>query len=283
MIFLNGVQCRHLIALMTTWGVEMRVVNVTFGLTPFRKILILLVGLAPLYGCGGGGGYTSSPPSASPPRNSVIQNSGLTRIFPTNFDDVDKLQRDSSGVVSLLQGTNLSRTIESDPHYQRLFESRSYGAMAVDFVHFFKIPFQLEDPKNELNVTRVHKDDLGYHQVRLAQNYRSVPVLNSELIVHFDRGDHVYLVQGQYIRTPAMMDLEPKMTLNAVINAIKDHGNLAPASTNSGPVILPLDDAPPKLVYRLRSQVSLTDQSILLVDADSGVVLRKLPTIYDTR
>ena len=216
----------------------------------------------------------------TPPPNSVIQNSTPAPISPSSFVGANKLERDSSGVVSLLQGTNLSRTVEKHPHYQRLVENRSFGEMAIDFVQFFKIPFQLEDPKSELKVTRVQEDDLGFHQVRLAQNYKSVQVLNSEIIVHFDRGNHVYLVQGQYIRTPSEMDLKPKMTLNAVIKAITDHGGLALVSTNADPVILPLNDGPPKLVYQLKSRESLTKQYILLIDANNGTVIRKVPTIY---
>lgn len=218
-----------------------------------------------------------------PLSDSVIQNNDPTPNFPLSFDGANKLKRDSSGVVSLLQGKNLSHDLENNPHYQQLVENGSFGEMAVEYVHFLKIPFQLEDPKSELSVTRVQEDDLGFHQVRLAQNYKSVPVLYSELIVHFDRDDHVYLVQGHYIQTPKKLNLKPAMTLDEVLQGVTDHGDVAPASTDAGPVILPLGDDPPKLVYQLRSQVSITDQSILLVDANNGEVVRKLPTIYNAK
>ena len=224
--------------------------------------------------------YSTQRVGTSPPKP-VIQNDAPAPISLTSFDGAYELKRDSSGVVSLLQGANLSQTVERYPHYQRLVENQSFGEMAIAFVQYFKIPFQLEEPKSELNVSRIQEDDLGFHQVRLAQNHKSVHVLNSEIIVHFDRDDHVYLVQGQYIRTPSKMDLKPKMTLNAVIKVITDHGDLAPLSANADPAILPLNNGPPKLVYQLKSQASLTKQYILLIDANNGTVIRKLPTIYN--
>jgi Zn-dependent metalloprotease len=220
--------------------------------------------------------------NVEPLSDSVFQKNDPTPNFPSSFDGADKLERDSSGVVSLVQGENLSQDLEKNPQYQQMAENGSFGDMATVFVDFFKIPFQLEDPKSELSVTRVQEDDLGFHQVRLAQNYKSVPVMYSEIIVHFDRDDHVYLVQGQHIPTPKKLNLNPAMTLDEVIQGLTDHGDVSPANTDLGPVILPLDDGSPKLVYQLRSQVSLTDQSILLVDANTGEVVRKVSTIYTT-
>ena len=218
--------------------------------------------------------------NGAPTADTVTENGELTNIFPSSFEGSKKLDRDSNGTVSLLQGDNLSLALEGYAEYRRLFESKSFGEMAVEFVHFFKKPFQLEHPRSELSVTRVQEDDLGFHQVRLAQNYETVPVMYAELIVHFDRDDHVYLVQGQYIPTPANLNLVPKMTLDEVMEGIHDHGSVSADSTSSGPFILPSNDSSPKLVYQLISRVSLTDQSMLLVDANNGRVLRKVPTIY---
>lgn len=217
----------------------------------------------------------------TPMPDSVDSPSGITDVSPTGFDGVTKLKRESSGAVSLLQGDNLSLAIEGDPEYRRLIESRSYAELAIEFVHFFRMPFQLEDPKRELSVTRVQEDDLGFHQVRLLQNYKSVNVMHSEIIVHFDRDDHVYLFQGQYIPTPVNMSLKPKMALNAVAESIKGHGDVSVDRTSAGPFILPMSDAHPKLVFQLRSRLSLTNQSILLIDANNGEIVRKLPTIYN--
>jgi len=215
------------------------------------------------------------------PTNSKLQNDSSALTFPSRFDVADKLKRDSNGVVSLLQGVNLSSELEEYSHYQQLANNKSFGEMAVEFVHFFKTPFQLQDPKTELSVTRVQEDDLGFHQVRLAQNYKSVPVLHSELIVHFDQDDHVYLVQGQYIQSPIALNLKPRMTAQEVNQFVIDHGYAAAEVIDSSPLILPPSDGQPRLVYQLKSNVSLTDQSILLVDANNGEVIRKLRTIYN--
>jgi Zn-dependent metalloprotease len=244
-----------------------------------RNVVWVLIWTFALSSCGRD---SNTRLNVEPPPDSVFENNDPTPNFPSSFYGADKLERDPSGAVSLVQGKNLSNELEITAHYQQLSENGSFGEMAAEFVDFYKIPFQLENPKSELNVTRIQEDDLGFHQVRLAQNYKSVPVMYSEIIMHFDRDDHVYLVQGQYIPTPEKLNLNPAMTLDEVIQGLTDHGDVSPANTDFGPVILPLRDGPPKLVYQLKSQVSLTDQSILLVDANTGEVVRKVSTIYTT-
>ena len=241
------------------------------------RIICVFLAVFVMASCGPNGGSRRNPTPTSEPIN---RPSEPTIIFPVSFEGTKKLERDSSGTVSVLQGKNLSLALEGNPDYQQLVERQSFGEMAVEFIQFFKTPFQLQDPKSELSVARFQEDDLGFHQVRLAQNYKAVSVMYSELIVHFDPDGHVYLVQGQYIKTPLNLNLIPKLTLEAVVEGIQGYSDVLPDSTYPGPLILPLTDSSPKLVYQLRSRVSVTDQSILLVDANNGQILRKVPTIY---
>lgn len=244
-----------------------------------RHVSSILMCLLAIWSCAQDKG---SEPGNVSLTNPLVEKGESIQAYPTSFNDASKLKLESSGIVSLVQGMNLSRDLESHQSYQQLAANESFAEMAVEFIHFFKVPFQLKDPKNELRVTRVNGDDLGFHQVRLAQNYESIPVLNSELIVHFDKNDHVYLVQGQYIQSPNALDLKPRMTAEEVNQVVIDHGYAAAEITDPSPLILPLSDGQPKLVYQLSSNASLTDRSILLVDANNGEVIRKLPTIYNT-
>jgi Zn-dependent metalloprotease len=241
-----------------------------------RHVTWILITVLLLSACGRN---VATQSEGTPVPDSADGSNQTANSFPMSFEGAIELKRESNGSISLLKGDNLSIGIESRQSYQYLLEAQSFAAMAIEFVQSFKEEFRLENPKSELAVLRAQEDDLGFHQVRLAQNYKSVPILYSELIVHFDREDHVYLVQGQYIPTPIDINLTPEMNLDAVVKSIKGQGEVSPSST--GTLILSLSGEPPRLVYQIRLQVSLTDQSILIVDANTAEVIRKVPTIYN--
>src|SRR5690606_14251102 len=117
-------------------------------------------------------------------------------------------------------------------------------------------------------------------QVRLAQFFKGIPVLNTEILIQFDAEDNLNLVQAKYIETPSAIDRVPSLKVEEVIDRLPGHGKLMPVGPNSGLSILPKPAGTPVLVYRLSSTISLTDQSTLFVDANNGKVLGRVPTTY---
>jgi Zn-dependent metalloprotease len=201
--------------------------------------------------------------------------------LPVDFTGVEQIRRNSNDSISIVKGQNLSSTLENHRDYQALQENGDHEAMAMAYVRHFATPFRLSNPQAELTLIRVNEDDLGYHQVRFTQNFRGVPVVYSEIIVHFNQVDHVYLLQGQYIPTPSSLDLNPAMSLDDVVAGLASHGELTPIQPSLA--ILAVNGGDPILVYQVTSRVSLTDQSVLLIDANSGTIVQKVPTVYNAK
>jgi len=87
-------------------------------------------------------------------------------------------------------------------------------------------------------------------------------------------------VQSQFIPTPVDLVVTPALTEDEVVEL------LAAANVTLGPVvlgILPGERQRPMLVYRLEMRRSVIDSRNVVVDANSGAILRQIPMVYDTR
>ena len=82
---------------------------------PTRQFTYLFLAVFVLASCGPNSGSQRNPPLTPDPINGPSE---PTDIFPTSFEGTTKLERDSSGTVSLLQGENLSLTLEGNLDYQ---------------------------------------------------------------------------------------------------------------------------------------------------------------------
>lgn len=205
---------------------------------------------------------------------------GAMTVPPDSFHNANEVRRDSGGTVARVKGDNLAGDIELDRHYESLMREQSYDEMAQLFVQNYRIPFQLVDPNSEAVVSKVQGDNLGYHQVRLTQVYRDIPVLNTEMIVHFNPQDHVYLVQSQFIPTPIELVVIPALTEDEVVKSLAQP-NLTLGS--AALAILPREHQRPILVYTIEMRRSLVDSRSVVVDANSGAILQEIPTVYNTR
>jgi len=207
-------------------------------------------------------------------------NGGAMTASPDSFHNATEVRRDSDGAVVLVKGDNLSGVIELDAHFASSMREQSYDEMAQLFVQNYRIPFQLVDPNSEVVVSKVQGDNLGYHQVRLSQVYRDIPVLNTEMIVHFNPQDHVYLVQSQFIPTPTELVVIPALTEDEVVKS------LAQSNVTLGSAvlaILPRERQRPILVYTIEMRRSVIDSRSVVVDANSGAILQEIPTVYNIR
>jgi len=59
--------------------------------------------------------------------------------------------------------------------------------------------FKIKDAEKEVAVERVDSDSLGFHHVRVKQKHKGLRVVGGDLIVHFDKKDSPYEVNGQYV------------------------------------------------------------------------------------
>jgi Zn-dependent metalloprotease len=192
-------------------------------------------------------------------------------------------QDERNGTVIFLKGDNLSVTLEEHKDFQQLQASNQYEVIVLAFLNAHRSVFRVDHPSQELTVKSVTTDDLGLRHIRLQQVYRSIPVWASEINVHLDRANHVYLVQGRYIPTPGGLNVQPALTRERSLQLVaKDLGR----SESDCPrcradlIIFALSDSPPRLAYRVLAQPRLTEGWAYVIDAETGSILDKISTIY---
>ncbi|MDA0577796.1 MAG: M4 family metallopeptidase, partial [Verrucomicrobia bacterium] len=59
--------------------------------------------------------------------------------------------------------------------------------------------FRITNAAEEFRSRKTQGDALGFHHVRLQQMYRGLPVVGGEVIVHFNKADAAYEVNGRYV------------------------------------------------------------------------------------
>ena len=198
------------------------------------------------------------------------------------LEGVSDIRRNSrTDTVTRVTGENLSSAIEEESDYQSFQVVDAYEDMATAFVNRHREEFRLLDPASELSVTRVQNDDLGFHQVRFGQRYRSLMVLDAELIVHFDRDDHIYLVQGIYIPTPDHLSLTPNLTENEAKRQLSAELEEDFVVNEGNLVIFPTNDGLSRLAYEFEVRRSVVERQRVIVDANDGATLRTTPTVFD--
>ena len=186
------------------------------------------------------------------------------------------------GTITLLAGSNLSEVLERDPAFSALQASGQLAEVALAFLGAQRTLFKLSSPADELVLDSVRTDDLGLTHVRLRQTVGSLPVWNAEVIVHLDRARHVYRVQGSYVATPSGLpstarlgESEARRTVASLIPGLPAECRDCP--TERG-VFAPRAGEP-RLAYRVLAAVNPRESWTVVVDAETGAMLERTPTV----
>lgn len=217
-------------------------------------------------------------------------NSKPTPIKPYRFGQpttmktsVQRLQKDPhNGTVTLIKG-NLyasSDVIEVSRHNK---DKTLYQEISLDFIHHYRSLFKLHKPREELIIRNIKIDNLDYKHIRLQQVFKNIPVWDSELIVHINTDEVVYLAGGHYIPSPDKISLEPAFNeTKALEYATKLLPNLKNhCSTCSATLIIYFDTIiSPKLAYHIEASSKFSGSSQLILDAHTGELLTHIPRIH---
>jgi len=193
-----------------------------------------------------------------------------------------EIRRDPAwDTIRSLKGKNLSADLEQNAAFRELQASGQFDAIALSFLTFYASAFRLDHPEDEFVVRSTERDELGFTHVKFEQQFRDLSILGAELIVHLDRASRVYLVNGSYIATPRSMDTTPafgqERARQIAAEQIDAHSTCAECPCDL--VILAQRDHPPRLAYRVYLAPRLTERWELMLDAQSGALLRKLTTV----
>ncbi|MGE0820677.1 MAG: hypothetical protein AB7G75_01970 [Candidatus Binatia bacterium] len=184
------------------------------------------------------------------------------------------------GTISHLQAQNLSASLERDAVFRSLQTTGRFADIALAFLSAHRSLFRLQDPRNEFTISSVQNDNQGLKHIHLQQTFRGLPVYTGDLIVHLDRDNHVYLVQGKYIPTPQHLSTTPQLTRDTAEQKAAEYVGTSSGCRNcrSELLIFALGDKGPRLAYRVNVKVSVMEGWEVFVDAEQGGLLEKIPT-----
>jgi hypothetical protein len=201
------------------------------------------------------------------PREASLPSDALIRRDPTK------------GTVIFLRGKNLSEALERSADFRELQSADRFGEISLAFVSPYRALFNLEEPERELVLKSVTRDKMDFKHVRLQQVFQGIPVWAAEMIVHLDKSNHVYLVQGRYIPTPQGLSTSPRLTAADALHIAARHVGLGTECKGCSSELVVFAKGNPGLAYRVLATVSLVEGWALMVDAETGAVLEKIPTV----
>lgn len=197
-------------------------------------------------------------------------------------DAVLKTDLDKQTII-FLKAENLSIFLEQNDSFRNLLLSEKYGEAAIDFLKAYRSFFKLVDPEKELLIITIEKDDIGYKHVRLRQVFSNIPIWGAEIIVHFNKNNHIYLINGKYMSTPVELKLQPVLSYQEVKEVVARKLPQMRSKCNDCQIGLAIfNDSKNKLhlAYQVFASVSLVEAWEILVDAETGGILQKTPTVY---
>lgn len=212
--------------------------------------------------------------------NMEISNKNFYMTFPADA----RISFDVEwGTVRFLQASNLTQALEQKDEFRSFQAANRFKDIVLMFFDAYRVPFKLTNPMEELVVHSVQADDLGFTQVRLKQTFANIPLWGAEILVQLDRFKHINLVHGRYYPSPHGVNLLPKLSAEVAWKHVASHLSLPDSSCPACPtkLVIFITTEKSRLAYSIRAMVSLVEGWELIVDAETGAILQKVPTVYN--
>lgn len=193
-----------------------------------------------------------------------------------------KRDKDNATII-LLKGKNLSENLEKHTNFQTLQRDEQYADLALAFISANRLLFKIDDPTTELAVKSINIDDLGFKHIKFQQQFDGMSVWASELNVHLNRMNQVYLIQGRYIPTPVGIERQAVLQEEAVKQIVAESLDVAGYDCFEHPpekIVYASAALEARLAYRITVPLRATEGWVFIIDAVTGAVLEKLPAVY---
>jgi hypothetical protein len=226
-----------------------------------------LTGIAAVLGCAAGG---SAPRAeAAPPvrrEMALPQGASLTRDPAT-------------GTVRFLKGPDLSIDLDADPAFKASRSAGDAEGVARAFLEHYAALWRLDDPRAELRQHKIQVDKSGASHVRFAQVWQGLPIPGAEIVVHLDRERRVKVVGGSYFESPRNVGTTPALDAEAARAAAARETGTEPCRDCTVELVVFADrEVEPRLAWRVAPPKSRYQLDEVTVDAETGAILRRLPT-----
>ncbi|MEK6748735.1 MAG: M4 family metallopeptidase [Pseudomonadota bacterium] len=141
--------------------------------------------------------------------------------------------------------------------------------------------FKLKNPDAELKLVREETDSGKRTHLIYQQTYQGVPVWGKQLLAHLEADNTLYLVNGRYLPSPALLNTTPKLDAASALAVVTQALNAPNAEVlESELVIYPGADGQQTLAYRIDVRPSILDRWVYFVDAMTGTVVHTIHNIH---
>jgi thermolysin len=147
--------------------------------------------------------------------------------------------------------------------------------------------YGIKDAQKEFAVFRVDSDNIGFHHARVCQMFQGLRVVGGELIVHFNKANQAYQVNGRYISGIAvniMPALKPEEAVAKAQADLKTRGKPEGTLQGKSELVVFADNSTPKLAFELvltynAAKGTIPGHWVYTVDAISGQILNAFNSI----
>jgi Zn-dependent metalloprotease len=202
-----------------------------------------------------------------------------------SHDAVVKIDELNKTVITLKE-QNLSASLEGNEYFRSLQSQNEYAKIGLAFLCAGHLMFQLNDPLDELSVKSLKTDELGFTHIKFQQSYKSIPVWASEIALHLNQQNQVYLIQGRYIPTPVNVNPQPVLSEKEAMKIVAEKVGFTESEfpkCRSEIIIFADTNTAPCLAYHIQASLKMTEGWEFIIDATSGVVLKKLSTVFNDK
>lgn len=164
----------------------------------------------------------------------------------------------------------------------------SAQVLANNFLGEVKATLKIQDPNEELQISKTESDNLGITHMKLQQKYKNVPIFGGELWLHA-RDNKIETLNGRNFPTPKLASVKPQLTATQAIELAmadvskksivqKASSNTLIKQENTSELFIyhigeKSDDV--RLTYYLHIRPNILERWVYFVDANSGEILNK--------
>ena len=94
---------------------------------------------------------------------------------------------------------------------------------AIEFFEKYKELFKISKASEELSLKNIHVDNLGMTHVKMRQMVQGIPVFGSEMIVHINKNNEIYAVNGEFMPQLEIADVTARLAPGTAIETAKSN------------------------------------------------------------
>ena len=184
---------------------------------------------------------------------------------------------DLTGTLRFLRG-NLMPLVADSASFHHAREEQDHEGMGIAVVEELSGVMNIDHPKEELQVERLHQDDLNMTHIFFQQVYKEIPIWGAQVGIHFDENLSPIEVSGVYPPTLSFLltEVENEITEQKAVAHAKKAVNISASmqvpvtvqriiywDLNKKPTMTFLVNLTPSWEYDWRVFVSTSDGEVI--------------------